>query len=105
MLKCAAVDKNVSPKEIVDRARELGVPVDEVALGTVVEREHSSEGPSNGRYTVANDDETSMDIASAHIKELPDYYERLEEMESEGKQELSKKASALGRLMRAIIAM
>jgi hypothetical protein len=50
--------------------------------GMEVELEHGSRDPETN---VTNDDPaTTGRIAWAHLKELPDYYERLEAMEAEG---------------------
>ena len=50
---------------------------DQLKKGTEIEKEHST------------DEEIAKEIALDHLKELPDYYDRLEKMEKEGKAELN----------------
>lgn len=53
--------------------------VEEFRLGLGVEREHGSHDPETN---VTNDDDLlTGKIAWAHLKEIPDYYTRLHEME------------------------
>lgn len=53
--------------------------------GMDVEFEHGSQDPQTN---VTNDDPiTTGKIALAHMKEFPDYYERLERMEEEAKRD------------------
>lgn len=53
--------------------------LDEFCLGLQVELEHGSHDPQTN---VTNDDPiVTGKIALAHLKELPDYYTRLEKME------------------------
>lgn len=64
-------------------AEQKGVTEDDVdpeqlRKGIEVEYEHTS------------DKETAKRIALDHLAELPDYYDRLHEMEEEGKEELGK---------------
>lgn len=54
-----------------------GVDPDELAMGMEVELEHTD--------ITGGDLETTKKIAEAHLREIPDYYTRLKEMESEGK--------------------
>jgi len=55
--------------------------VDQFRRGLDVELEH---GLHDGETNVTDDDElTTGKIAWAHLKEFPDYYDRLEEMEEE----------------------
>jgi phage shock protein PspC (stress-responsive transcriptional regulator) len=72
------------------QARELGkkvgidfekVNIDEFRKGLTVELEHGAHDPETN---VTNDDlELTAKITWAHLKELPDYYTRLIEMEAE----------------------
>ncbi len=59
--------------------------VEQFRMGLDVELEHGSrELPTN----VTNDDEiTTGKIALAHLNEFPDYYTRLQKMESQAKEE------------------
>ena len=59
--------------------------------GINVEFEHGSHDPQTN---VTHDDEvTTGKIALAHMKEFPDYYERLEKMEAEAEKYWGKKDS------------
>ena len=77
-------------KVTVDEARAIGanlgidwsqVDLDEFRRGLEVEFEHGSQDPETN---VTNDDPVlTGKIAWAHLKELPDYYTRLDRMEAE----------------------
>jgi uncharacterized protein DUF5661 len=56
--------------------------VEQFRTGMEVELEHGAHDPQ----TNVTDDDPVMTgkIALAHLKELPDYYDRLEQMEAEG---------------------
>ena len=57
--------------------------VEQYRMGLAVELEHGSHDPETN---VTDDDElVTGKIALAHLKEFPDYYTRLEEMEEEAK--------------------
>lgn len=59
--------------------------VEQFRMGLDVELEHGSHDLSTN---VTNDDEiTTGKIALAHLKEFPDYYTRLQKMESQAKEE------------------
>ncbi len=59
--------------------------VEQFRMGLDVELEHGSRELSTN---VANDDEiTTGKIALAHLNEFPDYYTRLQKMESQAKEE------------------
>ena len=74
----------------LEEAKQLGesvgidfneVDLDEFHLGLSVELEHGSHDPETN---VTNDDPVmTAKITWAHLKELPDYYTRLEKMEHE----------------------
>jgi uncharacterized protein DUF5661 len=59
--------------------------VEQFRTGMEVELEHGAHDPQ----TNVTDDDPVMTgkIALAHLKELPDYYDRLEQMEAEGEAE------------------
>jgi hypothetical protein len=77
-------------KVTVDEARAIGanlgidwshVDLDEFRRGLEVEFEHGSQDPETN---VTNDDPVlTGKIAWAHLKELADYYTRLDRMEAE----------------------
>lgn len=55
--------------------------LDEFRKGLAIELEHGSKDPETN---VTNDDELlTAKIAWAHLKEIPDYYTRLQKMEAE----------------------
>lgn len=80
----------MSPKRefTTEEARRIGdavgadwsrVPVEQFRQGLAVELEHGSHDPQTN---VTNDDEIlTGKIALAHLKEFPDYYDRLDELE------------------------
>lgn len=59
-----------------------GVSYREFLKGLAVEREHGSKLGSDTNVT-GDDVETTARIALAHLKEMPDYYTRLEKMEGD----------------------
>lgn len=58
------------------------VNIEEFRIGIGVELEHGSHDPETN--VIGDDPELAGKIAWAHLKELPDYYTRLEKMEAEG---------------------
>jgi uncharacterized protein DUF5661 len=55
------------------------IPLEQFRQGLAVELEHGSRDPGTN---VTNDDEIlTGKIALAHLKEYPDYYDRLEQLE------------------------
>ena len=61
--------------------------IEQFRMGLDVELEHGSRELSTN---VTNDDElTTGKIALAHLNEFPDYYTRLQKMESQAKEERS----------------
>ncbi|GAF73517.1 unnamed protein product [marine sediment metagenome] len=75
-----------------EQAQQLGdrlgvdwneVPLEELRKGIEVEYEHGSKDPDTNVSN--NDPMITAKIAWAHIKEFPDYYERLDKMEAEAK--------------------
>ena len=81
-----------------DDLKELGekiginfdkVDFDEFKMGYDVELEHGAKDPETN---VTDDDpEMTAKIAFAHLKELPNYYTLLAEMEEKGKKQLGNK--------------
>jgi hypothetical protein len=80
------------PKFTVDEARAIGSQLgidwakapftaESYAAGMNIELEHGARDPETN---VTNDDPTTTGkIALAHLKEYPDYYERLDKLETE----------------------
>jgi len=80
----------MSPKRqfTLDEARRIGdtigaswteISLDQFRMGLAVELEHGSHDPQTD---VTSDDEVlTGKIALAHLKEYPDYYDRLEQLE------------------------
>jgi hypothetical protein len=74
----------------LDEARDIGdtlgidwdaIDIDQFRRGIEVEYEHGAHDPETN---VTNDDSTiTGKIAWAHLKEIPDYYSRLDLMEAE----------------------
>lgn len=56
--------------------------IEEFRMGLSVELEHGSHDPETN--VIDDNEEMAGKIAWAHLKELPDYYTRLEKMEQEG---------------------
>ncbi len=74
-----------------DEAKKIGdsigvdwekCPLKEFRMGLTVELEHGKFDPQTN--VTDDDDIMTGKIALAHIKEIPDYYTRLEKMEEEG---------------------
>jgi Protein of unknown function (DUF5661) len=80
--------KSVSAEEARRLGSEIGIDwattpfdVEQFRMGMEVEFEHGSHDPQTN---VTNDDPfLTAKIALAHLKELPDYYTRLKQMEGE----------------------
>ncbi len=78
--------KSFSAEEAKAIGEQLGIDwgkfdVEEFRMGMDVELEHGMHDPDTN---VTNDDLTTTGkIAWAHLKEFPDYYDRLEQMERE----------------------
>ena len=73
-------------KEVAWIAKVLGVAdevdLDQLSRGMAVELEHGRRDPLSD---VTNDDPLiTAKIAIAHLREMPDYYDRLARMEAEG---------------------
>jgi hypothetical protein len=80
----------MSPKRqfTTEEARRIGdslgadwakIPLEQFRLGLAVELEHGSHDPQTN--VTNNDEALTGKIALAHLKEYPDYYDRLEELE------------------------
>jgi hypothetical protein len=68
---------------------KIGVNWDKVSLaefrmGLTVELEHGSHDPETN--VIGDDESLAGKIAWAHLKEIPDYYTRLQKMEAEGEE-------------------
>lgn len=78
--------KHFSVEQAKEIGKKLGIKwtdfdVDQFRRGMDVELEHGSRDPHTN---VTNDDALMTGkIALAHLKEFPDYYDRLEKMEKE----------------------
>jgi hypothetical protein len=75
---------------------EIGVDwqrfdLEQFRAGMNVEFEHGSHDPQTD--VTGDDPVTTGKIALAHMKEFPDYYERLDRMEAEAKREWAAKGS------------
>jgi hypothetical protein len=75
---------------------EIGVDwqrfdLEQFRAGMNVEFEHGSHDPQTD--VTGDDPVTTGKIALAHMKEFPDYYERLERMEAEAEREWAAKGS------------
>ncbi|MDK2916341.1 MAG: hypothetical protein PWR25_898 [Euryarchaeota archaeon] len=80
------VRRDVTTEEAKAMGEQLGITweefdVDQFRRGMVVELEHGLHDPE----TNVTDDDLFLTakIALAHLREFPDYYDRLEEMEEE----------------------
>lgn len=60
------------------------VDINEFRIGLTVELEHGSHDPETD--VIGNDELLAGKITWAHLKEIPDYYTRLEKMEKEGEE-------------------
>jgi hypothetical protein len=80
------MSKTFTTKEAHDIGEKIGMDftkfdLEQFRLGLAVELEHGSHDPETN---VTNSDPLiTGKIAWAHLKEIPDYYTRLEKMESE----------------------
>jgi len=93
-----AVADNLSEEEAKSLGEQIGInwaevdfPVSEFRDGVGVEYEHGSKSGENTNVT-HNDPKATAQIAWAHLKEIPDYYARLDKMEAEGKAAMGKEA-------------
>lgn len=93
-----AVAENLTEDEARSLGKSIGInwdevefPVSELQKGYGVELEHGSQLGENTNVT-KNDPKATARVAFAHLKELPDYYTRLDKMEAEGKAAMGKKA-------------
>jgi len=89
---------NMSKQFSADEARRIGdslsidwnhVDLEQFRMGLFVELEHGTRDPETN---VTNDDlSLTGKIALAHLKEFPDYYIRLANMEAEADKQRAKK--------------
>jgi hypothetical protein len=88
--------RRTSPEEARRVGDAIGVDwnrfdLDQFRIGMDVEFEHGSHDPQTD---VTRDDPiTTGKIALAHMKDFPDYYERLERMEREAEREWADKSN------------
>jgi Protein of unknown function (DUF5661) len=89
-----------SQRTSVDEARRVGDAIgvdwsrfdlEQFRAGMDVEYEHGSHDPQTD--VTGDDPIVTGKIALAHLKEFPDYYERLERMEREAEAERQRKPS------------
>ena len=89
-----------SQRTSIDEARRVGDAIgvdwnrfdlEQFRAGMDVEYEHGSHDPQTD--VTGDDPIVTGKIALAHLKEFPDYYERLEQMEREAEAEQSRKPS------------
>ncbi len=91
-----AETRRITSEEARRVGDEIGVDwerfdLEQFRLGMDVELEHGSHDPQTD---VTHDDPiVTGKIALAHMKEFPDYYERLERLEAEAKQYWSERSS------------
>ena len=84
-------NRNVSLDEARDIGNKLGIDwslisIDQFRRGIEVEFEH---GAQDSETNVTNDDPIlTGKIAWAHLKEIPDYYTRLDQMEAEAESKI-----------------
>ena len=93
----------MSPKKqfTPEHARRIGdsigadwtkIPLEQFRLGLAVEMEHGAHDPQTN---VTNDDEIlTGKIALAHLKEYPDYYDRLVELEKAAEEYWARRSAA-----------
>ena len=87
--------KKFTAEQAQATATEIGLDFDEVAFdleqfrrGMEVELEHGSQDPMTN---VTNDDPIiTGKISWAHLREMPDYYDRLDAMEAEAEAEAAR---------------
>ena len=92
--------KKFSLTEARALGERLGIKWDEVELkefhrGLAVELEHGSRDPETD--VTHNDPTLTAKIAWAHLKEFPDYYTRLDQLEAEAERFWTKRRRAAGR--------
>lgn len=89
---------SITPEQAMAIGTEIGIdwgasPFDaeQFRSGMEVEFEHGSHDPQTN---VTNDDPIlTGKIAWAHLKEFPDYYDRLEELESQARKDSEQKTA------------
>lgn len=67
------------------------IPLEQFRLGLAVELEHGARDPQTN--VTDDDDLLTGKIAWAHLKEFPDYYDRLQAMEAEADEYWSARGS------------
>ena len=89
-----SAERRTTPEEARRVGDQIGVDWDRFDLeqfraGMDVEYEHGSHDPQTD--VTGDDPVTTGKIALAHMKEFPDYYERLERMEQEAESDWAAK--------------
>ena len=82
--------KEFSIEESRNIGEQIGIDftkldINEFRMGLAVELEHGSQDPETN--VTNGDPDLTGKIAWAHLKEIPDYYTRLNKMEAEGESE------------------
>ena len=93
-----SAEREVSAEEARSVGEQIGIDwesspfdLEQLRIGMEVEFEHGSHDPQTD---VTHDDPiVTGKIALAHMKEFPDYYERLERMEAEAQRDWSSRPS------------
>ena len=93
--------RSFSAQEARDIGERIGIDwqrsrfdVEQFGMGLDVELEHGRRDPATN---VSDDDElTTGKIAWAHLNEFPDYYTRLEKMETEAEREWAARQGGQG---------
>ena len=93
--------RSFSAQEARDIGERIGIDwqrsrfdVEQFGMGLDVELEHGRRDPATN---VSDDDElTTGKIAWAHLNEFPDYYTRLEKMETEAEREWAARKGGQG---------
>jgi uncharacterized protein DUF5661 len=89
--------RKITPEEARRIGDEIGVDwnrfdLEQFRAGMDVEFEHGSHDPATN--VTGDDPILTGKIALAHMKEFPDYYERLERMEQEAKRDWAARQQA-----------
>jgi len=80
--------KGYAEKLVILLAKKIDVDIskysmDELVQGMFVELEHGSQGQEKNTNITNDDPIATLQIALAHLNEIPDYYTRLKKMEDE----------------------
>lgn len=72
-----------------------GLDMDQLVMGVAVEYEHGSKNGDDVNVT-KDEDGPALKIAVAHLREIPDYYTRLVDMEAAAKAEVLEPEAEMG---------